>query len=195
MYLEETQKFINSKKYKILLSEQQIKKKVKELGRQISNDYRGKCPILIGVLNGSFIFCADLFREIDIDCEVDFIKISSYGEAMETSSVVKLLKDIDAHLKGRHVLVVEDIVDSGYSVQFLKHRINKTNPKSLNFVSLLVKEDGAKVPYDIQYIGFKIPNRFVVGYGLDYAQKFRNLPTIYLMDNVDAEREEAKNLK
>ncbi|MFQ6112461.1 MAG: hypoxanthine phosphoribosyltransferase [bacterium] len=182
MYSEETQKFLDGKQYKVLLSEEKIKKKVKELGRQISDDYRGKCPILIGVLNGSFVFCADLFREIDIDCEVDFIKISSYGEALETSGVVKLLKDIDAHVEGRHVLVIEDIVDSGYSVRFLEKRIKAANPKSLNFVSLLVKEGGAKVSYEIQYVGFKIPNRFVVGYGLDYAQKFRNLPAIYLMD-------------
>jgi hypoxanthine phosphoribosyltransferase len=180
--LEETRKFLNGKQYKLLLSEQTIKKKIKELGKQISNDYRGKCPILIGVLNGSFIFCADLFREIDIDCEVDFIKISSYGEALETSGVVKLLKDIDADIEGRHVLVVEDIVDSGYSVRFLEKKMKQANPKTLNFVSLLVKEGGAKVSYEIQYIGFKIPNRFVVGYGLDYAQKFRNLPCIYLMD-------------
>ncbi|MFQ5865155.1 MAG: hypoxanthine phosphoribosyltransferase [bacterium] len=182
MHSEETQKFLDGKQYKLLLSEQTIKKKVRELGRQISSDYRGKCPILIGVLNGSFVFCADLFREIDIDCEVDFIKISSYGEALETSGVVKLLKDIDAHIGGRHVLVVEDIVDSGYSVRFLEKRIKQANPKSLKFVSLLVKEEGAKVPYEVQYIGFKIPNRFVVGYGLDYAQKFRNLPAVYLMD-------------
>ncbi|MFQ5708690.1 MAG: hypoxanthine phosphoribosyltransferase [bacterium] len=182
MLLEETYKLLKDAKHKILLSEDEIRRKVKELGKQISKDYRGKCPILIGVLNGSFIFCADLFREITIDCEVDFIKISSYGEAMETSGVVKLLKDIDAHLEDRHIIVVEDIVDSGYSVKFLEKKIRQVKPKSLKFVSLLVKQEGAKVPYDIHYIGFKIPNRFVVGYGLDYAQKFRNLPAVYLME-------------
>lgn len=182
MRLEETQKFKEGRNYKILLSEEEIKQKVKELGKRISEDYRGKCPILIGVLNGSFIFCDDLFRELEIDCEVDFIKISSYEKAMETSGVIKLLKDIDAHLEGRHVLVVEDIVDSGYSVRYLEKRIKKANPKTLKFVSLLVKEGGAKVPYEVDYIGFKIPNRFVVGYGLDYAQKFRNLPAVYLLE-------------
>ncbi|MFQ5602102.1 MAG: hypoxanthine phosphoribosyltransferase [bacterium] len=182
MQNEETQKFFKSNNYEILLTRAQIEAKVKELGEQISRDYEGKCPILIGVLNGSFIFCADLFREISIDCEVDFIKISSYGDKTETSGVVKLLKDIDAHLKDRHVVVVEDIVDSGYSVQYLENRMKMANPKSLKFVSLLVKEGGKQVPYEIDYIGFKIPNRFVVGYGLDYAQKFRNLRDIYLMD-------------
>ncbi len=180
MYLEETQKFINGE-YELLLSEETIKKKVKELGRRISKDYQGKCPILIGVLNGSFIFCADLFRELDIDCEVDFIKISSYGESMESSGAVHLLKDIDANIEGRHVLVVEDIVDSGYSLQYLRKRIKEANPETLNFVSLLIKEQAAKVPCEIQYVGFKIPNRFVVGYGLDHAQKFRNLRNIYLL--------------
>jgi hypoxanthine phosphoribosyltransferase len=182
MQPEETQKIRAGKEYRILLSEDEIKSKVTELGKRISEDYRGKCPILIGVLNGSFIFCADLFREIDIDCEVDFIKISSYGEEMETSGRVKLLKDIDAHLEGRHVLIVEDIVDSGYSVRFLEKRIKRANPKTLRFVSLLVKEGGAKIPYDVHYIGFKIPNQFVVGYGLDFAQKFRNLPAVYIME-------------
>ncbi len=182
MQHEETQKFFESNIYKILISKDEIKKKIKELGKKISDDYRGGCPILIGVLNGSFIFCADLFREINIDCEIDFIKISSYGNAQETSGQVKLLKDIDAHLKGRHVIIVEDIVDSGYSVQYLENRMAMANPKSLKFVSLLVKEGNKKVPYEIDYIGFNIPNRFVVGYGLDFAQKFRNLSDIYLMD-------------
>ncbi|MFQ5638577.1 MAG: hypoxanthine phosphoribosyltransferase [bacterium] len=179
---EETKKFLDGDKYKVLITSDEISKKVKELGAQISDDYLGTCPILIGVLNGSFIFCSDLFRAIDIDCEVDFIKISSYGDAMETSGKIKLLKNIDAHLNGRHVLIVEDIVDSGYSVNYLQRRISLSEPKSLKFVSLLVKEGTQRVPYEIDYIGFKIPNHFVVGYGLDYAQKYRNLPHIYLME-------------
>ena len=182
MNQEETAKFLQSGNYEILISADEISKKVIELGKKISDDYRGKCPIFIGVLNGSFIFCSDLFRAIDIDCEVDFIKISSYGDAMETSGKVKLLKNIDAHLKDRDVLIVEDIVDSGHSLNYLQQRLSKSEPKSLRFVSLLVKEGNQQVPYEIDYIGFKIPNRFVVGYGLDLAQKFRNLPHIYLMD-------------
>ncbi|RMF57831.1 MAG: hypoxanthine phosphoribosyltransferase [Calditrichaeota bacterium] len=179
---EQTEKFLSGKEHKILLSRDEIREKVKELGRLISSDYRGKCPILIGVLNGSFIFCADLFREITIDCEVDFIKISSYGDEMETSGEIKLLKDVDAHLRDRHVIVVEDIVDSGYSVRYLEQKLKAVKPRSLKFVSLLVKEGNQRVPYKIDYVGFKIPNHFVVGYGLDLAQKLRNLPDIYLMD-------------
>lgn len=182
MALEDTEKIFEGGKYEILLSAETIKKRVTELGNKISEDYRGKCPILIGVLNGSFIFCADLFRKITIDCEVDFIKISSYGDGMETSGQVKLKKDIDAHLRDRHVLVVEDIVDSGYSVNYLHDKIEAVKPKSLKFVSLLLKEEAARTNFKIDYIGFKIPNRFVVGYGLDLAQKLRNLPHIYLMD-------------
>lgn len=178
---EETQKFINGN-YKVLLSGNEIKDKVRELGKEISKDYRGKTPILIGVLNGSFMFCADLFREIDIDCEIDFIKISSYDKAMETSGEVKLLKDIDAHLKDRDVLVVEDIVDSGLSIQYLRNKLSQAKPKSLKFVSLLLKEGVAQVPLQLDYVGFRIPNQFVVGYGLDFAQKFRNLPHLYLME-------------
>ena len=182
MTTEETRKFIESGESRLLLSKEEIRNKVRELGKQISKDYAGLCPILIGVLNGSFIFCADLFREISIDCEVDVIKISSYGEGTETSGVIKLKKDIDANLQGRHVIVVEDIVDSGYSINYLRERIERVRPKSLKFVSLLVKEDTARTEYKIDYVGFNIPNRFVVGYGLDFAQKFRNLPAIYVMD-------------
>ncbi|MCG8603980.1 hypoxanthine phosphoribosyltransferase, partial [bacterium] len=170
MPTEETKKFFQDEAYQVLISKDEIKKKVKELGRQISDDYEGKCPILIGVLNGSFIFCADLFREIDIDCEVDFIKITSYGDDKVSSGEVKLKKDVDAHVANRDVLVVEDIVDSGYSVQYLRNRLEQANPKSLKFVSLLVKEGAEKIPYKIDYVGFKSPNRFVVGYGLDFAQ-------------------------
>lgn len=180
--VDQTQTLFENGDVKVLISKEQIANKVEELGKRISKDYEGKTPILIGVLNGSFIFCADLFRNITIDCEVDFIKISSYGEAMVSSGEVKMKKDIDAHLKNRHVIVVEDIVDSGYSVNYLRDRIEKVEPKSLKFVSLLVKEGTAQVDYSVDYVGFNIPNRFVVGYGLDYAQKFRNLPAIYLMD-------------
>ncbi len=180
---EETHRFIKNENARVLLTKNDIQKKVREIGEEISNDYAGKCPILIGVLNGSFMFCADLFRAITIDCEIDFIKISSYGEATETSGVIKLKKDIDAHLQGRHVVVVEDIVDSGYSVNYLNSRLRNVKPKSLKFVSLLVKEGTARTEYKIDYVGFRIPNHFVVGYGLDFAQKFRNLPEIYLMDD------------
>jgi hypoxanthine phosphoribosyltransferase len=179
--LDDTAKFL-ANQYPILLTAEQIQQKVKEMARQLSADYAGKCPVFIGVLNGSFMFFADLLREIAIDCEVDFVKISSYGEAMRTSGVVKVRKKIDCHIEGREVLVVEDIIDSGLSVKFLEKKLSEMHPKSLRFVSLLVKEGGAQVAYHCDYIGFRIPNRFVVGYGLDYAQKFRNLPAVYVME-------------
>jgi len=179
--LDDTAKFL-AKQYPILLTAEQIQAKVKEMARQLSADYAGKCPVFIGVLNGSFMFFADLLREITIDCEVDFVKVSSYGQAMRTSGVVKVRKEIDCHIEGRHTLVVEDIIDSGLSVTFLEKKLSTLNPVSLKFVSLLVKEGSAQVEYRCDYVGFRIPNRFVVGYGLDYAQKLRNLQAIYLMD-------------
>jgi hypoxanthine phosphoribosyltransferase len=179
--LDDTEKFL-ANQYSILLTPEQIQAKVKELARQLSADYAGKCPVFVGVLNGSFMFFADLLREITIDCEVDFVKISSYGEAVRTSGVVKIRKEVDCHIEGRHVLVVEDIIDSGLSVTYLEKRLRQQEPKSLKFVSLLVKEGSAQVEYRCDYVGFRIPNRFVVGYGLDYAQKLRNLPAIYVMD-------------
>jgi len=168
--------------YPILLTAEQIQAKVRELGAQISTDYAGRCPVFIGVLNGCYIFIADLMRHISIDCEVDFIKISSYGASMKSSGAVRVRKDIDCHIEDREVLVVEDIIDSGLSVQYLQRRLAELKPKSLKFVSLLVKEGSAQVPYHCDYVGFRIPNRFVVGYGLDYAQQFRNLPAVYVMD-------------
>jgi len=171
----------HSSDFELLISEEQIRNKVRELGRSISEDYRGKCPILIGVLNGGFIFMADLIRELTIDCEVDFIKISSYGNERESSGKVRLLKDINCDVRGRDILVVEDIVDSGLSIKFLERRFRQLEPKSLRFVSLLVKQENLKVEVDIDYVGFIIPGDFVVGYGLDYAQKLRNLRAIYVM--------------
>ena len=177
----ETNESTPDEKYRQILSEDQIRKRIKELGQQISEDYRDKCPILIGVLNGGFIFMADLIRELKIDCEVDFIKISSYGNDTKSSGKIRLLKDVDAHVEGRDILIVEDIVDSGRSVQFMQNRFAAMKPKSLRFVSLLLKEENAAVDFKIDYLGFSIPNEFVVGYGLDYSQKFRNLRSIYVM--------------
>ena len=168
--------------YEKLLDNEEIQNRIKELGAQISEDYRGKCPIFIGVLNGGFIFLADLFRAVDIDCEVDFIKISSYEDQTYSKGWVKLLKDVDCEIEGRDILIVEDIVDSGLSIQFLRTRLNKLKPKSVKYVSLLLKEGAGKVEYKVDYVGFKIPNRFVVGYGLDDAQLLRNLPDVYIQD-------------
>jgi len=169
-------------KFRILLSEEQIDARIRELGKEISRDYRTRNPIMIGVLNGGFIFMADLVRYIEIDLEVDFIKISSYGDATTTSGSVKMLKDINAEIRNRHILVVEDIVDTGLSFQFLTKKFGKFEPASLEFVSLLQKKDNARVDYHIKYLGFDIPNEYVVGYGLDHKQILRNLPSIYVMD-------------
>lgn len=172
----------DDEKYTILISEEQIMRRVKELARQISNDYRDKCPILIGVLNGAFIFLSDLIREMDIDCEVDFVKISSYGGGRVSTGQIKTKKQFDSHVDGRHVLIVEDIADSGRSIKFLEKMFEGTRPASLKFASLLLKEGNAVVDFKLDYIGFTIPTKFVVGYGLDFDQKYRNLREIYVLN-------------
>ncbi len=174
--------YINGEKFKILIPEKEIKRRVKELGEQISRDYAGSIPIFIGVLNGSVIFFADLVREIKIDCEIDFLKLSSYGDEKISSGRVKLLKDLDCQVTGRDIIVVEDIIDSGLSIKFIKNLIMLKNPKSLRIVTLLYKKSRAQVDFDIDYIGFEIGDEFVIGYGLDYAQKGRNLKAIYVID-------------
>jgi len=178
----EFEKVVYDGKFRLLISKEQIEERIRQLGKQISDDYRDKNPIMIGVLNGGFIFMADLIRHIEIDLEIDFIKISSYGDATVSSGKVQMLKDINADVKGRHLLVVEDIVDTGLSIQYLEKKFMELNPASLKFVSLLLKKDNAKVDYHIHYVGFEIPNEFVVGYGLDHKQILRNLPAIYVMD-------------
>jgi hypoxanthine phosphoribosyltransferase len=170
---------IDDLKFQVYLSEEQIQNRINELAREISNDYREKVPIFVGVLNGAFLFLGDLFTKLDIDAEVDFIKVSSYGDSRISSGAITMIKDFSADLHGRDVIVVEDIVDSGLSIQYLKRRINNMKPASLKFVSLLVKTEAAKVDLTIDYIGFEIENKFVVGYGLDYKQQKRNLKAIY----------------
>jgi hypoxanthine phosphoribosyltransferase len=156
-----------------------LDKRVTELADQISLDYQGKVPIFVGVLNGAIIFLSDLIRKLTVECEIDFIKISSYGNKRISSGAITMIKDFSADLHGRDIIVVEDIVDSGLSVAYLKKRIESMKPASVKFVSLLVKRDCAVVPLNIDYMGFEIENKFVVGYGLDVAQKKRNLNAIY----------------
>ena len=170
---------INNDTFTLYLSEQQIHDRVKELAARINNDYQGKVPIFIGILNGSFIFFADLIREITVDCEVDFLKLSSYGDAKISSGQVHLLKDLNCQVAGRDIVVVEDVVDSGISIEFMKRLVMKENPASFRVVTLLLKKSVAKVDFPIDYVGFEIPPEFVIGYGLDYAQKVRNLKGIY----------------
>ena len=173
---------VNNEPFVLYLSEKKIRDRVKQLGKQLNKDYRGRVPIFIGVLNGSFIFFADLVREITIDCEVDFFKLSSYGDAKISSGNVTLLKDLNCEVTGRDIVVVEDIVDSGLSIDFIKRLVLQQNPKSFAVVTLLYKKDAIKIPSVIDYIGFKIPSDFVIGYGLDYAQKVRNLRAVYKLD-------------
>jgi len=173
---------VNKEQFKLYLSEKQIKDRVRQLGKKLNRDYKGKVPIFIGVLNGSFIFFADLIREITIDCEVDFFKLSSYGDAKISSGDVRLLKDLNCEVTGRDIVIVEDIVDSGLSIDFIRKLVLHQNPKSFAVVTLLYKKDAVKFPCEIEYVGFKIPSDFVIGYGLDYAQKVRNLPAVYRLE-------------
>lgn len=165
----------------ILLSRKQIEQKVRALAEQISQDYAGTIPVLICVLNGSFLFFADIVRELSIECEVDFLKISSYGKALKSTGEVRIHKKPDCHLENRDVVVIEDIVDTGLSIYFMRKWLSEQKPKSLKFASLLVKNGAAVIDYECEYVGFTIPNEFVVGYGLDYAQRFRHLPDVYRM--------------
>lgn len=159
-----------------------IQERVREIGAAISEAYAGKTPILIGVLNGSFMFIADLMRAIDIDCEVDFMKLSSYGAAKVSSGEVTELKRIDANLEGRDVIVVEDIVDTGLSMAYIMEQMERHAPASVRVATLLHKPSSTEVDLDLDYVGFEIPNLFVIGYGLDYGQIARNLPDIYILD-------------
>ncbi|NND71728.1 MAG: hypoxanthine phosphoribosyltransferase [Rhodothermales bacterium] len=173
--------------FRVYIDRDRIQERVTELGRQISEDYAGKKPVLIGVLNGAFMFLADLMRSISIDCEVDFIKLSSYGAQKITSGVVHELKKIDAEITGRHVIVVEDIVDTGLSMSYLMEKMSSHRPASVTAATLLHKHEATKVDINLKYVGFKIKNLFVIGYGLDYGQLARNYPDIYILDEeVDA---------
>lgn len=176
---------VNNDRFVIYLSEKKIQQRVKQLGRQISKEYRDRTPIFIGVLNGSFIFLADLIRHITVDCEIDFLKLSSYGDSKISTGNVKMLKELNCEIEGRDIIIVEDIVDSGLSVDFMVKLVKEQNPRSFKIISLLYKKDSLKIDVPIHYIGFTIPNYFVIGYGLDYAQKVRNLRSIYrLHDDV-----------
>lgn len=178
----EFEKVVYESGFRVLLPKELIAKRIEELGRQITEDYRGLQPIIIGVLNGAFIFMADLIRHIEVDVEVDFIKISSYGDEKKSSGRVVMLKDINAEITGRHILLVEDIVDTGLSLEFLHKKFSALKPASLKFATFLLKPDSVKSNIKIDYIGFEIPSEFVVGYGLDHKQILRNLPAVYIMD-------------
>ncbi len=172
---------IGDEKFSLYLSEEMIQKRIAELGAQISKDYKGNFPIFIGVLNGSFLFMSDLLKNVTLACEVDFFKLSSYGDAKISSGKVKLIKELNADIRDRNVVIVEDIVDTGLSIKFIEELIMSHSPASMKVASLLLKPESLKHNVKIDYIGFEIPNKFVIGYGLDYAQKYRNLRSIYAL--------------
>ena len=173
---------INGERFRLYLDETAIQARVAEIGAEISRTYEGQVPILIGVLNGSFMFIADLMRAIDIPCEIDFWKLSSYGVEKVSSGRVHELKKIDADLEDRHIIIVEDIVDTGLSMQYILDRMQEHNPASIKVATLLHKHDATRVDVQLDYVGFRIPHLFVIGYGLDYGQQGRNLPEIYILD-------------
>jgi hypoxanthine phosphoribosyltransferase len=165
----------------VLFDEYRIQTRIREIGLEISNEYQGRKPILIGILKGGFIFLADLVRSISIPVEVDFLAISSYGAGTSSSGVVKIRKDIDLDISGRDVIVVEDIVDSGLSLQYIKDYLWQHKPSSLRTCVLLDKPEAHKIEVSFDYVGFEVQNEFVVGYGLDFAETYRNLPYIGIL--------------
>ena len=172
---------INNKKLIKIIDEVSIQKRVKEIAIELTSKFKDKKPIFIGVLNGSFIFISDLVRNLNINCEIDFIKVSSY-KGQDTTGTVKLLKDISADITNRDVVIVEDIIDSGLTIEFLVKRLKGASPKSISIVTLLLKPDITRLSLPIDIIGFEIAPDFVVGYGLDYDQDLRHLPEIYRLD-------------
>ena len=163
---------------KVLLTEQQISERVKTIGAEITRDYKGRVPVIISVLKGSFIFMADLVRAIDNPLEVDFMVVSSYNSSTETSGQVQILKDVSLNLEGRDVIIVEDILDSGLTLSYIAELFEARNIASLRIATLLDKPLRRRVPVKADYVGFDVPDEFVVGYGLDYDQRYRNLPYI-----------------
>jgi hypoxanthine phosphoribosyltransferase len=169
----------------VLISQEQLTERVTELGRELAREYRGQCPICVNILKGGFIFLADLVRAMDIDCEMDFMVVSSYADKTDSSGVVRILSDLGLNIEGRHVLIVEDIVDTGLTLEYLRELLLARNPASLRVVALLDKAPRRRVDVPIDWVGFRIPDEFVVGYGLDFAQRFRNLPYITVLDAAD----------
>jgi len=175
----------------ILIDEEMLHGRIAELGAQVSEDYRGGDLLLIGVLKGAIFFMADLMRSIDIPCEVDFMAISSYGAGIDSSGVVRILKDLDVSIEGRNVLVVEDIIDSGLTLSYLLRNLEAREPASLEVCALLTKPERRENDVTCRYVGFEIPNRFVIGYGLDFAERYRNLPFVgVLRDELAAQAED-----
>jgi hypoxanthine phosphoribosyltransferase len=162
----------------ILIDEERLQERIHELGREVSTDYAGRELLLVGVLKGAVFFMADLMRSLTVPCEIDFMAISSYGAATDSSGVVRILKDLDINIEGRHVLVVEDIIDSGLTLSYLVRNLEAREPATLEICALMTKPERREIEVPVRYVGFEIPNRFVIGYGLDFAQRYRNLPYV-----------------
>ena len=165
----------------ILVQPDELAHRVRELAQEISRDYAGRDLLLIGVLKGAVFFLSDLMRHLEVECEVDFMAVSSYGSSTDSSGIVRILKDLDAPIEGRHVLLVEDIVDSGLTLSYLFRMLRGRNPATLEVCALLTKPERREVDLPIRYVGFEIPNRFAIGYGLDHAERFRNLPYVAVL--------------
>jgi hypoxanthine phosphoribosyltransferase len=165
----------------VLVSAEEIDARLRELGAQITEDYRGKDLLLVAVLKGAFMVMADLSRHVHLPVEIDFMAVSSYGAATQTSGVVRILKDLDGEIEGRHVLIVEDIIDSGLTLDYLRRNLEVRGPASVEIAALLIKTGLQRVPIECRYVGFEIPPDFVVGYGLDLVGQYRNLPYVGVM--------------
>ncbi|MHB8470496.1 MAG: hypoxanthine phosphoribosyltransferase [Gaiellaceae bacterium] len=165
-----------------LIDEATLQRRIAELGGEISSDYAGRDLLLVGVLKGAVFFMADLMRGLTIPCEIDFMAISSYGDSTDSSGVVRILKDLDINIEGRDVLVVEDIIDSGLTLSYLMRNLEAREPASLEICALLTKPERREIDVPVRYVGFEIPNRFVIGYGLDFAERYRNLPYVGVLD-------------
>ena len=165
----------------VLIDKDTLAARVAELGAEVSADYEGRDLLLIGVLKGAVFFMADLMRHLTVPCEVDFMAISSYGDSTDSSGIVRILKDLDINIEGRDVLVVEDIIDSGLTLSYLMRNLESREPASLEVCALLTKPERREIDVPVRYVGFEIPNRFVVGYGLDFAERYRNLPYVAVL--------------
>jgi hypoxanthine phosphoribosyltransferase len=167
---------------KILVGEDDLERRIRELGAEISRDYEGRDLVLLGILKGAVLFLSDLLRRIEVPAEVDFMAVASYGNATKSSGVVQILKDLEAPIEGRDVLIIEDIVDTGLTLRYLQETLQGRNPRSLEVCALLSKPDAKVVDVPVKYLGFEIPNEFVVGYGLDYQQRYRGLPYVGVLN-------------
>jgi hypoxanthine phosphoribosyltransferase len=164
-----------------LIPADELRNRVGELAAEISSDYEGRDLVMIGILKGAVLFLGDLMRDVSVPCEIDFMAVSSYGSETDSSGVVRILKDLDSSIEGRDALIVEDIIDSGLTLQYLLRNLNARNPRSLEVCALLTKPERRRVDLPIEYVGFEIPNKFVIGYGLDYAQRYRNLDYVAVL--------------